>query len=632
MLVANVTPGPASTGFSKAGTTLEANATIAAGRLLFRINVSTLEEQLWASDGTSQGTVLLGSFKSGFASPFLQLAPVAVGNSAVFNANTQATGIEPWITDGTPQGTRLLSDLVPGGSSYTALDYTAFAGQPFLIGTTSFAMDPEPLTIDTSTGAVTFSEVGLKAGNASSNPRDLVAEGGIAYFRSPGFEVDRIYRTNGTAAGTTQVASAELSAQTLGILDGRALIALDDGIVGAELWISTPDGQGVELLADLTPGAQSSTLEPSNARLGDALYFIARANSLGKELYRTDGTPAGTSLAVELAPGVGSGLRDVLTFDDRLFLVGRTGFGAPFQLYVSDGSQAGTQLFAPGVLGQGEVLSAVEADGRLYVSVQQSGQASSRVWSVDGSAATPVLEVELPSFTSFAVVDGALLVAVGLSLLAAQPGGSTLTLLDDLNTIDLELAAATETHLYVFVEDPVIQGAEHLWATDGAAAGTVQVAQSALDDTFMLAGAAVAQGARLIFASGTVDTGFEPWISDGTLAGTAPFAELAAGPNGSRPMPLGRVGDRYLLSPFDLATGQELYSFALEDTGAYAAEPFGQGCGSGALPDLTLDGPARPVSAPRSPWKSATFRPLFLCCCTPLQVPRSRTSAPARCT
>ena len=78
------------------------------------------DTQLWRTDGSRSGTVLLHQplipQEEGLLVP--KPAPTDDGR-VVFHAYDTAHGHEPWVSDGTPSGTRLLQDLLPGpGSSY----------------------------------------------------------------------------------------------------------------------------------------------------------------------------------------------------------------------------------------------------------------------------------------------------------------------------------------------------------------------------------------------------------------------------------------------------------------------------------------------------------------------------------
>jgi ELWxxDGT repeat protein len=77
--------------------------------------------ELWTSDGTEAGTRLLrdihpGSEGSGLSWPFSTSA-VTSGNVVFFATDEGANGVELWKSDGTPSGTILVSNIYPGARS-----------------------------------------------------------------------------------------------------------------------------------------------------------------------------------------------------------------------------------------------------------------------------------------------------------------------------------------------------------------------------------------------------------------------------------------------------------------------------------------------------------------------------------
>src|SRR5436190_2100548 len=73
-----------------------------AGKLIFSADDANIGVELWQSDGTAAGTVLLRDLQPGAGSSGPDRLTVA-GNTLWFRANTQS-GVEPWVSDGTAAG------------------------------------------------------------------------------------------------------------------------------------------------------------------------------------------------------------------------------------------------------------------------------------------------------------------------------------------------------------------------------------------------------------------------------------------------------------------------------------------------------------------------------------------------
>src|SRR3954464_8826918 len=90
---------------------------------------STNGDELWISDGTTNGTHLLKNIfpGSGSSSPrnFTQL-----GNYLLFTA-TGPNGLEPWRTDGTEEGTIEVKDVRPGPDGSSPSAFTFYHGALF---------------------------------------------------------------------------------------------------------------------------------------------------------------------------------------------------------------------------------------------------------------------------------------------------------------------------------------------------------------------------------------------------------------------------------------------------------------------------------------------------------------------
>src|SRR5687767_9958012 len=86
---------------------------------------------------------------------------------------------------------------------------------------------------------------------------------------------------------------------------GGAFFVVDDGVHGAEPWITDGTPGGTFLLRDVRPGPAGSNVRAATPA-GDRLYFTADDGLTGQELWRTDGTPEGTVLVADIHPGAES--------------------------------------------------------------------------------------------------------------------------------------------------------------------------------------------------------------------------------------------------------------------------------------------------------------------------------------
>ena len=84
--------------------------------LYFTANDGTNGCELWKTDGTASGTVMVKDIKSGSGSSFPG-SLYAVGNTLYFRADDGTSGYELWKSDGTASGTVMVKDINPGSSN-----------------------------------------------------------------------------------------------------------------------------------------------------------------------------------------------------------------------------------------------------------------------------------------------------------------------------------------------------------------------------------------------------------------------------------------------------------------------------------------------------------------------------------
>ena len=119
--------------------------------------------------------------------------------------------------------------------------------------------------------------------------------------------------------------------------------AANDAISGSELWKTDGTEAGTVRVKDIFPGGGSSM--PSDLRAaGGLLYFTASRADTGSELWKSDGTEAGTTLVSDIAPGFQtSSVAGVTAFAGVIYFRA-CATSSDCELWRSDGTPAGTTL------------------------------------------------------------------------------------------------------------------------------------------------------------------------------------------------------------------------------------------------------------------------------------------------
>lgn len=307
------------------------------------------EPHLW-DPATRQFTLLAdivpgtaGSAPEAASGPFV----VAASGSPLvfFAADDGVHGSELWVSDGTSPGTRLLKDIQPGSSGSRPTGFAEVNG--YVLFAASTAQFGNEVWVSDGSASGTFQLTDFVSGSGSANPANFTVMGRVLYFSAfwPGFRTE-LFRTEGTIASTTLVKDIHATSDsfpnhlTVFRPSGQPLLAFSarDAANGNELWVTQGTEASTRLVADLRPGPQPSNPENLTAA-EDLLFFTAHESTNPGDpthLYVTDGT------AVTLLPGpVDPGL---LRASGRKIWF--QAFDAPQstnrELWESDGTPAGT--------------------------------------------------------------------------------------------------------------------------------------------------------------------------------------------------------------------------------------------------------------------------------------------------
>lgn len=337
-LVADLIPGPAGG--------MQQSQLYDVGGTLFFTATRQGKSSLWRTDGTAAGTRVLAPINSPEG-----WYRAAVGNTLYFLNGDAAHGDELWKSDGTPAGTVLVKDIAPGSTA--------------------------------------------------SHPRDLTSYRGRVYFTA-GDQFGRgLWVSDGTAAGTRPV-MYDGGIAALCVAGDKLYLLRSKGFspAGWELWCGDGTSAGTSLVKDMPLPLVGNAVPNAPEQLtavGDDLFFVAPDPTHGRELWRSDGTPAGTHMVADLLPGPGDSFPSYLTdLNGRLLFAAGHGRTEGVEPWISDGTAAGTRLIkdiAPEYAWSYPASFTVLAD-RAYFRATDFSRGY-ELWRTDGTAAGTTLVRDL---------------------------------------------------------------------------------------------------------------------------------------------------------------------------------------------------------------------------------------------
>ncbi len=265
-LVKDIVPGERGAGFLAPMVNVN-------GTLFFTANDQVSGYELWKSNGTAAGTVLVKDLAPGATNDVPKSSfpfnLTAVNGTLYFSANDAL-----YKSDGTAAGTVLLRTFPGGPARLVNVNGTLYF-------TAAEAASGRELYKSDGTAAGTVRVKDIVSGPASSSPEQLTNVNGTLYFSVGG----GLYKSNGTAAGTGLVKA--FAGTIYGFTNLNGVLYFTDG---DDVWRSNGTAAGTEIAADVPEGINPDE-SPASGRpnqltaSGERVYFITYLNPVERQLW-----------------------------------------------------------------------------------------------------------------------------------------------------------------------------------------------------------------------------------------------------------------------------------------------------------------------------------------------------------
>ena len=340
-----------------------------------------------------------------------------------------------------------------------------------------------------------------------------------------GATVTELWVSNGTAAGTTAIASSGGTIADPTAFDGKlAFIESTPDGTGTSLWLSDGTPSGTTQVFNFPTQSQSDPQTPTMAAL-DGKLFISAPPIPGPSvfgfstLWESDGTAAGTTpiAGVPVSANV-----DYLAVDQgKLYFTVDT---PRTQLWVTDGTAAGTKMVANIGTASAIIDDLVAAGPNLYITYNSNTLG--------------------PDFTGLYVSKGTTKGTIRIHRFA--------------NNVGIAVAGLPDGDLILNVDGT----SSKLWVTNGTATGTTEVKgmQGGSSYSGLIPGTMTVLNGRVFFQAGDAKNGNGLWQSNGTVAGTSLVQEFNSGNAFSYPYALAGLNGNLIVAADDGTHGMELFS------------------------------------------------------------------------
>jgi ELWxxDGT repeat protein len=318
------------------------------GTLFFTADDGVNGRELWKSDGTTNGTVMVKDIRSGASGSNISNLTV-VNGTLFFTANDGDSGNEIWKSDGTESGTVLVKNIRSSSSGSNPDNLTNVNGTLFFAADDGLSRGRELHKSDgTENGTVLVKDI--LAGDSSSGLNFLTNVNGTLFFQA-GDDVNgaELWKSDGTESGTVLVKDIQVGAggsfpSFMASVNGTLFMQADDGVNGYEVWKSDGTESGTVLVKDIRAGETIGSFPTQLTNVNGTLFFSAEDGVNGEELWKSDGTESGTVLVKDIRTGFSSIPTQFKNINGTLYFRARDSNAVGFELWKSDGTEEGTVL------------------------------------------------------------------------------------------------------------------------------------------------------------------------------------------------------------------------------------------------------------------------------------------------
>jgi ELWxxDGT repeat protein len=514
---------------------------VVVGQSLFFETYDANGVRLWKTAGTAAGQEqLVKTFPTSSAFP----AFIDFNGTLFFGANDGVHGSQLWKSDGTDAGTVMVKVIPTAPNSGAA---GSFPNYLTLMGGVLYLRASNELwrTDGTEAGTLLVKQINTNL-NGSSNVQSIVTTGSRLYFSAASSAGNNeLWQSDGTELGTTLVkeirpGTAGSSPASLTVANDLLYFTANDGTNGTEVWRSDGTAEGTFMLADATPGAVGSN--PGGLRaIGQSLYFGASSTG-GYELWKSDGTTAGTARLKDIYPGTNSsGPAGFTELNGLVYFSAAENFYGT-EMWRTDGSEAGTRLEVDiNTLSlDSNIGSMTQSNGIVYF-VATSAEAGAELWKTDGTPQGTQLVKDIYPGPNSSSPSGLFDVAGTLFFNAYTAAGQALWKSDGTESGTVQVSThsmyyigsrfeAALGHTFFYVSNDPASDTE-LWKSDGTPGGTVMVKDINTSPTwwFDYPEGLIAYKGRIFFVQTNDQYRRVMWSTDGTAAGTVLLEGINSG-------------------------------------------------------------------------------------------------------